>query len=86
MISIFEQQHILDTWLQRNEPNATSPAQDSWINVEDGDEVLDFAYSYLKAHSRSPSDDEVRHVTAAVARYKGLPVIRAATLESFLAE
>ena len=86
MISVFERQHILDTWLQRNEPNANSSAQDPWINVEDGEEVLDFAYSYLKAHSRSPSDDEVRYVTAAIARYKGQTVIRAATLESFLAD
>jgi hypothetical protein len=62
-----------------------SATQDDWINVEHGDEVLEFAYSYLQAHSRPPSDDEVHNVTAAIARYKGPALIRAATLELFVA-
>ena len=58
---------------------------DRWINVQDGEDVLEFVYSYLKTHSRPPSDGEVHNVTAAIARYIGPQVIETATLELFLA-
>lgn len=54
------------------------------VDMENGHAVLDFTYRYLEAHSRPPSDDEVRNVTAAIARYKGHRVVSWATLESFL--
>jgi hypothetical protein len=55
------------------------------VDVADGDIVLHFTYRYLEAHSLPPSDDEVRSVTAAIARYKGPQVVSWTTLESFLA-
>ena len=53
--------------------------------MENGEAVLEFAYCYLEDHSRPPSDDEVRNVTAAIARYIGCRFVARATLESFLA-
>lgn len=60
-------------------------AQDLWINVQNRDEVQAFVYSYLGAHSRPWSEDDVHNITMAVARYKGPAVIRDTTLHSFLA-
>jgi hypothetical protein len=59
--------------------------QEAWINVEHGEQVLEFTYSYLEARSRPPTDDEVHNVTATIARYKGPALVRATSLESFLA-
>jgi len=55
------------------------------VDVADGDIVLHFTYRYLETRSLPPSDDEVRGVTAAIARYKGPQVVSWASLESFLA-
>jgi len=55
------------------------------IDVADGETVLHFTYRYLEARSLPPTDEEVHSVTAAIARYKGPPVVSWATLESFLA-
>ena len=59
-----------------------APAQS--IDVESGHAVLDFTYRYLKAHSRPPSDNEVRKVTATIARYRGYRFVPRTTLEAFL--
>lgn len=59
--------------------------QEQWIDVQNDDEVRAFVQRYLKTHSRPPSDDEVHNVTVAIARYKGPAMIKAGTLESFLA-
>ena len=61
-----------------------SPSEDL-VDVEDAEAVLDFTYRYLKAHLLPPSDDEVRNVTATIARYKGPRVVRSATLDLLLA-
>jgi len=53
--------------------------------MESGGAVLEFTYRYLKAHSRPPSDREVRNVTATIARYRGSRFVPQATLESYLA-
>ena len=60
-----------------------APAQP--IDMESGGAVLDFTYRFLKAHSRPPSDKEVRNVTATIARYKGPRFVSRTTLESYLA-
>ena len=60
------------------------PSPEQLVDMEDGHAVLDFTYRYLEAHSRPPSDDEVRNVTATIARYKGPQVERWADLESIL--
>ena len=62
-----------------------SSAPEQLVDMENGHAVLDFTYGYLQAHSRPPSDDEVHHVTATIARYRGPRVVPRATLESFLA-
>ena len=54
------------------------------IDMESGGAVLEFTYRYLKAHSRPPSDREVRNVTATIARYKGSRFVLRTTLESYL--
>jgi len=65
------------------------PAHDagdhSLVDLQSGDAVLQFAYDYLKARLRAPTDDEVHNVMASVARYKGPSLVRRATLESFVA-
>ena len=60
------------------------PSPEQLVDMEDGHAVLDFTYRYLEAHSRPPSDDEVHHVTATIARYKGPQVVRWADLELIL--
>lgn len=57
----------------------------SIVNVDDGDSVLDFTYAYLQAHVLPPSDKEVRNITAALAQYKGPPLVTSNALEGFLA-
>jgi hypothetical protein len=63
-----------------------SSAPEQLVDMENGHAVLDFTYRYLEAHSRPPSDDEVRNVTATIARYKGPRVVPWATFESLLVE
>ena len=60
------------------------PTSEPTVDLEDGDSVLDFTYDYLKAHSRPPSDDEVRKVTATIALHKGPRAVLQTTLEAFL--
>lgn len=55
------------------------------IDMESGGAVLEFTYRFLKAHSRPPSDDEVRNVTWTIANYKGCRFVSQAALESYLA-
>jgi hypothetical protein len=59
---------------------------DSLIDVNDGYAVLAFTYNYLIAHALAPTDDEVRAVTAALARYKGARMATVDALEAFLGE
>jgi hypothetical protein len=72
-------------WYETDQAGRRSSSSDDLVDVEDGDLVLQFTYRYLEARSLPPSDDEVRNVTATIARYKGPRVVRWATLESFLA-
>jgi len=55
------------------------------VDMRNAHAVLEFTYRYLEAHSRPPSDVEVRNVTSTIARYIGPQVVPRATLESFLA-
>ena len=68
-----------------NVTNRRPSASTQLIDTRNAHAVLEFTYSYLEAHSRPPSDVEVRNVTATIARYKGPQVVPRATLESFLA-
>ena len=54
------------------------------VDLADGDEVLDFAYEYLRSHGIAPSDAAVRNVTAIIARCKSA-VVPYAVLESLVA-
>jgi hypothetical protein len=67
------------------ETEAGSHSSDDLIDVENADLVLQFAYRYLEARSLAPGDDEVRNVTATIARYKGPRIVPGTALESFLA-
>jgi hypothetical protein len=68
-----------------NMANRWPPASAQLIDMQSGHSVLAFTYRYLEAHSRPPSDVEVRNITATIARFKGPQVVPRATLESFLA-
>jgi hypothetical protein len=55
------------------------------VDVNDGYAVLDFMYAYLRKQKRAPSDPEIRTVSAALARYRGPPLVMGSALEAFLA-
>ena len=73
-------------WYETDQASSrpSSPAE-YLVDTENSHAVLEFTYRYLAAHSRPPSDDEVRNVTTTSARYKGPRVVRSATLELLLA-
>ena len=73
------------SWRETDRASGRPSPPEQLVDMEDGHAVLDFTYRYLEAHSRPPSDDEVRKVTATIARYKGPQVVRWADLESILA-
>jgi len=72
-------------WYETDQMCCRPPTPEQLVDVDDADLVLDFTYRYLEAHALPPSDDEVHNVIAAIARYKGPPIIRRTTLELFLA-
>ena len=72
-------------WFEKDQAGSRPSPSEELVDVEGGRVVLHFTYRYLEAHSLPPSDDEVRNVTATIARYKGPRVVRWAALESFLA-
>ena len=74
------------TWHETGQASSRPSPPDQVVDMENGHAVLDFTYRYLEAHSRPPSDDDVRKVTGTIARYKGPRVVPWATLESFLAQ
>jgi hypothetical protein len=55
------------------------------IDVNDGYAVLDFMYAYLRKQQLAPTDREIRIVSAALARYRGPPLVVGSALEAFLA-
>ena len=55
------------------------------IDLGDSNAVRRFVRDYLGARQQPVGADEVHDVTAAISRYKGPPLIRRETLESFLA-
>jgi len=79
--------NLLDTlhWYESQRVRRGPPRSEHLVDLEDGDSVLEFTYRYLEAHSRPPSDDEVRKVTATIALHKGSQVVPRTTLEVFLA-
>ena len=79
--------NLLDelSWFEKDHAGSRPSPSEELVDADDGDVVLHFTYRYLEAHSLPPSDDEVRNVTATIARYKGPRVVRWAALESFLA-
>ena len=79
--------HLMDKlyWYETDQMSGRPPTPERLVDVEDADLVLDFTYQYLEAHALPPNDDEVHNVIATIARYKGPPIVRRATLESFLA-
>ena len=72
------------SWYEADQASGRPSSPEQLVDMEDGHAVSDFTYRYLEAHSRPPSDDEVRNVTATIARYKGPRVVRWADLESIL--
>jgi hypothetical protein len=72
------------SWYEMDKASSRPHSPEQPVDIGNGDAVLDFTYRYLEAHSRPPSDDEVRNVTWTIAQYKGPPVVPWATLESFL--
>ena len=72
------------SWYEADLASGRPSSPEQLVDMGDGHAVLDFTYRYLEAHSRPPSDDEVRKVTATIARYKGPQVVRWADLESIL--
>ena len=42
--------------------------QHALVDIADGDQVLDFAYAYLRKLRRAPTDSAVREVTTVLAR------------------
>ncbi len=40
------------------------------IDITDADQVLDFAYEYLRRRARPPTDDAVREITAVLAKWR----------------
>ena len=78
--------NLLDkfAWYETDQASDRPPPSEQLVDMQDGHAVLDFTYRYLEAHSRPPSDDEVHHVTATIARYKGPQVVRWADLELIL--
>ncbi len=79
--------HLLDklSWYETDPAKSRPGPPAQLVDVGNGYAVLEFTYRYLEARLLPPSDDEVRNVTATIARYKGPSVVRWATLESFLA-
>jgi hypothetical protein len=45
-----------------------SPKPSALVDVTDGDQVLDFAYGYLRKLRRAPTDAAVREITGVIAR------------------
>ena len=72
-------------WYESQRASRGPSGSDHLVDLEDGKSVLDFTYCYLEAQSRSPSDDKVRKVTAAIALHKGPRTVLRTTLEVFLA-
>ena len=58
---------------------------DSRVDLNDGYAVLDFMYAYLCKQKRAPTDREIRIVSAALAQYRGPPLVMGSALEAFLA-
>ncbi len=52
---------------QMNDHTSASPNVAALVDVTDGDQVLDFAYDYLRKLRRAPTDAAVHEVTAVIA-------------------
>lgn len=62
---------------------SASSRKDDVIDITNGDEVLEFAYEFLRARAMAPTDQHVRKVTSAVARCTGTRM-KIANLASFV--
>jgi len=62
----------------------TVSADPEFVDTNDAYAVIDFAYRLLRERSIAPTDEAVRTVTRAVARYKGPRLVNAAVLTRFV--